>query len=89
MGSTAFCIGNNSKYILNGENKWKIQNPNSRVISPEEIAQSVQEYFVANPEAIVINDKLKTQLEAYTETNKLADWIKKILIFQKPMMILN
>lgn len=24
MGSTAFCIGNNSKYILNGENKWKI-----------------------------------------------------------------
>lgn len=77
MGSTAFCIGNNSKYILNGENKWKIQNSNSGAVSPEEIAQSVQEYFAANPEAIVTNDELKTQLESYTETNKLADWIKK------------
>ena len=77
MGSTAFCISNNSKYILNGENKWKIQNSNSGAVSPEEIAQSVQEYFAANPEAIVTNDELKTQLESYTETNKLADWIKK------------
>lgn len=77
MGSTAFCIGNNSKYILSGENKWKIQNSNSGAVSPEEIAQSVQEYFAANPEAIVTNDELKTQLESYTETSKLADWIKK------------
>ena len=77
MGSTAFCIGNNSKYILSGENKWKVQKFNSGAVSPEEIAQSVQEYFAANPEAIVTNDELKTQLESYTETSKLADWIKK------------
>ena len=64
MGSTVFCIGNNSKYILNGENKWKIQNSNSGTVSPEDIAQSVQEYFAANPEAIVTNDELKTQLES-------------------------
>ena len=77
MGSTAFCISNNSKYILNGENKWKIQNYNAGAISSEDIAQSVQEYFAANPKAIVTDEELKTQLEAYTETNKLADWIKK------------
>lgn len=79
MGSTAFCIGNNSKYILNGENKWKIQSSNSGsdAVSTEDIAQAVQDYFAANPEAIVTNEELKTQLEAYTETNKLADWIKK------------
>lgn len=77
MGSTAFCISNNSKYILNGENKWKIKNSNSGTVSSEDIAQSVQEYFAANPEAIVTNDELKAQLEAYTETSKLADWIKK------------
>lgn len=77
MGSTAFCIGNNSKYILNGENKWKVQKSNSGAVSPEEIAQSVQEYFAANPEAIVTDVELKTQLESYTETSKLADWIKK------------
>lgn len=77
MGSTAFCISNSSKYILNGENKWKIKNSNSGTVSSEDIAQSVQEYFAANPEAIVTNDELKAQLEAYTETSKLADWIKK------------
>ena len=79
MGSTAFCIGNNSKYILNDENKWKIQSSNSSsgAVSAEDIAQAVQDYFAANPEAIVTNEELKTQLEAYTETNKLADWIKK------------
>lgn len=79
MGSTAFCIGNNSRYILNGENKWKIQSSNSSsgAVSAEDIAQAVQDYFAANPEAIVTDEELKTQLEAYTETNKLADWIKK------------
>lgn len=79
MGSTAFCIGNNSKYILNGENKWKIQSSNSSsgAVSAEDIAQAVQDYFATNPEAIVTDEELKTQLEAYTETNKLADWIKK------------
>ena len=77
MGSTAFCISNNSKYILDGENKWKIQSSNSGVVSSEEITQSIQEYFATNPEAIVTNDELRTQLESYTETNKLADWIKK------------
>lgn len=79
MGSTAFCIGNNSKYILNGKNKWKIQSSNSGsdAVSAEDIAQAVQNYFATNPEAIVTDEELKTQLEAYTETNKLADWIKE------------
>ena len=64
-------------------NKLKKEFPNIEIIVKEN--QSLE--IIQN--TFKINDKLKTQLEAYTETNKLADWIKKILIFQKPMMILN
>lgn len=79
MGSTAFCIENNSKYILNGENKWKIQNSNSGSdsVSAEDIAQAVQNYFTENPEAIVTNSELESQLKSYTKTTDLANWIKK------------
>ena len=79
MGSTAFCIENNSKYILNGENKWKIQNPNSSSgsVSAEDIAQAVQNYFIENPEAIVTDSELESQLKSYTKTTDLANWIKK------------
>lgn len=69
MGSTAFCIENNSKYILNGENKWKIQNSNSSSgsVSAEDIAQAVQNYFTENPEAIVTDSELESQLKSYTK----------------------
>ena len=79
MGSTAFCIENNSKYILNGENKWKIQNSNSNSgsVSAEDIAQAVQNYFTENPEAIVTDSELESQLKSYTKTTDLANWIKK------------
>lgn len=83
MGSTAFCIGNNTKYILNGKNKWKVQaqstsgSGGATTVTPEEIQEVVVDYFTQNPEAIVTDEELKTKLEAYTETSKLTDWINE------------